>query len=251
MTTHLSTEVMPQWAACWPKVWATALPLLPNTDETALNKQLQKLYVKLEAENQNINLTRIVSVEGFLWRHVLDSWTVLPHIPPQARVMDVGTGAGFPALPVAMVRPDVKMTATDSVAKKLTCVASFSKALGLNNLTTLHSRIEDAAHSTEHRGQYDVVLARGVAALPTLVELTLPLLKPDGQLLALKTASAATEELTNAQKAMATLGGTHASTHATDTHADEPLVIVAIEKVAETPKQYPRGKNQPRKLPIG
>lgn len=236
----------------WQPFWAKALAVFDEVkmaiqpDETTLKHQLETLYTQLVATNQHTNLTRIADAEGFLHRHVLDSWTLLPYIPPHSTVLDIGTGAGFPALPLALVRPDCTIHAVDSVAKKVAFIQSVVGQLKLPNCHSHHARIEDLGRDEDFREKIDMVTARGVAALPTLLELSTPCLKVGGQLLAMKSQSGWETELTQAGNALNTLNAS-----ATDVYAvGDDTVIGGITKDGPTPAKYPRGKNHPRTKPL-
>jgi 16S rRNA (guanine527-N7)-methyltransferase len=139
--------------------------------------------------NTYTNLTRIVAPEAIVVKHFVDSllvFTAVPQLPEGATVADVGTGAGFPGMVLKIVRPDLQITLLDSLKKRLTFLDEAIRRLQLTGMTTVHLRAEEAGRHPHHRDKYDLVTARAVAALPTLMEWCAPLVRPHGQFLALK-----------------------------------------------------------------
>ncbi|MDH4379710.1 MAG: 16S rRNA (guanine(527)-N(7))-methyltransferase RsmG [Vampirovibrionales bacterium] len=249
------TESVPDMTALQ-QAWAQAIPalqsVLPEKANTeALAASMEALYAMLWQGNQRMNLTRITDPTGFVWRHGVDSLTLLPFIPADAAVLDVGTGAGFPLLPLALARPDCTFVGMDSVGKKCDYVASAAKKLAISpRVTLLHGRCDELAHKPEYRHQFDVVTARGVAALNTLLELTLPFLKPGGTLLAMKSTQGAEEELKTAKHALRAL-------HARVVEVEESTIpelagfcVVRIQSNATCSDKYPRPQNKPRLKPL-
>ena len=200
--------------------------------------------------NQKVNLTAITEHDGILQKHFLDS--VLPlnayEIPLNAKIIDVGTGAGFPGVPIKIVRPDVKLTLLDSLQKRVVFLEQLSQNIGIESLA-VHARAEEAAHRPEHREQYDIAFSRAVAALPVLCEYTLGYVKPGGVLLALK-GKAAREEAEQAQHAIAELGAEledFMDYHLPD--GDERSVLV-IRKISQISGKYPRKAAKITKTPL-
>lgn len=176
-------------------------------DEAAFRAACERLYGLLLAANRQVNLTRLTAPEDFLRRHLLDSLSALPWIPPQAALADVGSGAGFPALPLALARADLPVTAIEATGKKCRFIETASQALDLGErVRVVHARSETLARQAAYCGQFDVVTARAVAALPTLLGWTLPLLRPGGRLVALKGRPSVGEELRQAQGVLTRLG---------------------------------------------
>jgi len=236
----------------WVQAMPALQPLLPEqVDTDALTASMEALYAILWQGNQRMNLTRITDPAGFVWRHGVDSLTLLPFIPANAAVLDVGTGAGFPLLPLALARPDCTFVGMDSVGKKCDYVASAAKKLTISErVTLLHGRCDELAHKPEYRHQFDVVTARGVAALPTLLELTLPFLKPGGVLLAMKSNQGAEEELKTAKHALRAL---HASVVAVEESTIPELsgfCVIRIQSDSPCSDKYPRPQNKPRLKPL-
>lgn len=213
-----------------------------------------ELTVFLLAQNAVMNLTAITSPREVILKHYADSLTAEKYIPSGAALCDVGCGAGFPSLPLAICRRDLRVCAMDSTEKKVNYVRAAAEMLGLSNLTTLCARAEDAAH-TDLREHFDVVTARAVAPADILAEYCLPLCRVGGSFLLMK-AKSGREELEKAKNAIATLhaGVTFsAEFQLTDTkYESEPQtrLIAVIEKYGKTEKIYPRNYAQIKKKPL-
>ena len=167
-----------------------------------------------------------------------------------ARLIDVGTGAGFPGIPLAIFRPDVHVTLMDSLNKRVTFLNNTVNELGLANCDAVHARAEDLAHNTKYREQYDICVSRAVAALPVLCEYCLPFVKKGGLFVSYK-ASGSEQELKDADKAIKILGGrlfAVKTVHLPGTDIVRKLII--IKKTQETPKKYPRKAGTPAKQPL-
>jgi 16S rRNA (guanine527-N7)-methyltransferase len=208
---------------------------------------------ELAAWNEHrTNLTAITDPLAVEMRHFLDSLTILKVIPltPGIRVIDVGTGAGFPGVPLRIVAPGIRLALLEATGKKTQFLQHICAELKLPNARIVHARAEDAGQDAAHREQYDLVLARSVAHMPILMEYLLPLCKIGGQCIAMKGESAAAE-IQLAENAIRILGGRFTQIvpielpHVAETHH---LVIVA--KVAATPARYPRKPGIPSKNPL-
>lgn len=220
------------------------------TDEKTVQK-FHQLTTHMLQVNEHMNLTAIKEPRAVILRHFADSLTVAAHLPTGARLADVGCGAGFPSLPLAICRPDLKILSLDSTAKRIRYVQQTADMLGCENLTALAARAEDAGKG-EHREKYDVCTARAVAALPVLAELCLPLVKVGGKFLAMK-ARKGEEEWESAASAVAKLGGKLIARHTitlTDGEEQDDRIIFEIEKVKPTPAQYPRAYAKIVKNPL-
>lgn len=241
-TAHLTEH------ALW-DMWQADCQALNISVSAIQRQQFEQFYQLLITANQTTNLTRITALEDFLYRHLLDSLVIAPMILPNAKLADVGTGAGFPSIPLAILRPDLKILAVESVGKKCKFIESIIEALQLASLSVQNVRSEDLGHKPEAREQFDVVTARAVASLPVLLELCLPLLKVDGHFLALKGVSC-DEELAVSAKALKTLGGQYLQAHTFPHLKLEGSRVLAFEKVTKTPPAYPRQAGTPTRKPL-
>lgn len=199
--------------------------------------------------NEKMNLTAVRDEDGVILKHLADSLIVANHIPTGASVIDVGCGAGFPTFPLAIARPDLKITSLDSTEKKINFVRSTAMELGLSNITAISGRAEDLAR-TEPRESFDVATARAVAALPVLTELCLPFVKVGGSFVAMKALRADTEIAdTEASGIFYTLGGERSPRVTEYTLTDgesDPLMraVAEVKKLTNTPSKYPRNYSQ-------
>ena len=182
-----------------------------------------------------MNLTSVTDEKEIVSRHFIDSLLPLrsDFVTRDAVCADIGTGAGFPGVPVAIMRPDTDMYLIDSLKKRLVFLDAVIRELGLENCRTLHTRAEDAAKG-ELREKFDIVFSRAVARTATLAELCLPLVKEGGLMLALKSTTAR-EELDEAGAAIETLGGREEQIFGTD---DRNMIV--IRKTGKTPLSFPR-----------
>lgn len=237
----------------WQGFATTASSALGLTLDDEQRERLEHLYALLVEANKTMNLTRITALEDFCSRHLLDSLTLAPFLrdlPADFTLMDVGSGAGFPALPLAIVFPQARITAVESVQKKASFIEQAAKALELGYLTVRADRAETLGQNPAFREQFDVVTARAVSALNVLSELCLPLVKRQGRFLAMKTQSAIETELSEARKAIATLGGRYQRTENLSLSGLPNRALVIIEKVEATPAAYPRHPGMPEKKPL-
>lgn len=213
-------------------------------------------YARLLLEaNRRVNLTAITEPEAVETLHLLDSLTVataLPHSTLRGgRVLDVGSGAGFPGMPLKIAYPGVRLTLLEATGKKAAFLRELVEALELDGMAVHHGRAEDLGHEPSLRGAFDAVLARGVARLATLAELTLPFLRVGGVLAAHKSADVGAE-VDAAAEAVRTLGGAAPVVRTVSAPGlDDGRTLVVVEKVAETPEKYPRRAGMPGKRPIG
>ncbi len=219
---------------------------------TATQRQALDTYKALLIEwNQRQNLTAIRDPEEMDRKHFQDSLTVLPYIGADVgRVIDVGTGAGFPGLVLKIMRPEIALTLVESVGKKCNFLTHVANELGLDQVTVLNERAEAVGQLPDHREQYDVAIARACAHLPVLSEYLLPLVRVGGTMLAMKGESAS-REVQEAQQAISLLGGQHKKTHTiTVPQISDPRFIIEIEKNSATPSNYPRRVGKPSKRPL-
>jgi len=214
-----------------------------NVPVTIPQAELLSHYLtELLETNQTMNLTAIRDPEEAILKHIADCGICAAAIPPKADLLDVGSGAGLPAFPFAILRPDIKVTALDSTGKKVDFIAETAKKLELPNLRAICRRAEDLAKDRSYRERYTAVSARAVARMNILSELCLPFLKVGGVFLAMKS-RLADEELTEALSGIGTLGGKPRETRrfslvGGDEEADRCLILV--DKRAHTPPQFPR-----------
>lgn len=206
-----------------------------------------KYYQSLVSFNEHTNLTAITEESEVYTKHFLDSILPIDEIPNGASLVDVGTGAGFPGVPLKIVRPDIKLTLVDSLNKRIVFLNELCQKLDIK-VRTFHSRAED--YCKNNREKFDITTARAVARLNTLVEYLLPLTRIDGKVIVYK-GSNYEEELTEAENAIATMGGkVNKTLHFTlPDNAGERFIII-IDKIKPTPTKYPRGKNEPKLNPI-
>ena len=204
----------------------------------------------LVEQNKTMNLTAITDPDGIAVKHFADSISVLTaaDIPHSARVLDVGTGAGFPALPLLIMRPDIDLTMIDSTAKKLKYVENTVNELGLI-AQTLHARAEEAGQSKEYRESFDFVVSRAVAALNVLCEYCLPFVKINGYFIAMKGAKAQ-EEIDNAKSAIKILGGKIVAEKTFSLSDGGERTLVVIKKISHVSSKYPRPSAQIAKKPL-
>lgn len=205
---------------------------------------------ELAAWNVHTNLTAITAREDVYVRHFLDSlvlacyWGKAP-----ASLVDIGTGAGFPGLPLKILRPELALTLVDSVGKKTAFLHHLVRVLGLDQVRVITGRAEELGRDRREREQYDVVTARAVADLRVLAEYGLPLLRVGGRLLAPKGAEAATEAAA-AHSAFELLGGVLEQVVPIELPGVEPRTLVVVRKVAPTDLRYPRPVGVPARRPL-
>jgi len=215
-------------------------------------KRLSDFIDLLKEKNKTLNLTRIAD-ENEVWiKHVFDSLMVVNYfqINPEMKVVDLGTGGGFPGIPLAILFPETDFLLVDSVEKKIKAVQEFADKLKLKNIKTVSDRAEILGQDIVHREQYDVVLSRAVAALPVLMELTIPFIKVDGYLFAYKGPDYIAE-ITEAKNASGELGTSHPEVFHYNLPEDMgERVILEIQKNMPTPEKYPRRVGIPNKRPL-
>ena len=215
-------------------------------------KQFNQYFELLVEWNEKINLTAITDKEEVYLKHFYDS--IMPlwlfDIPEAAKLVDVGAGAGFPSIPMKIIRPDLEITIIDSLNKRITFLDNLVNDLNLDKVSNVHARAEEAGQDPQYREQYDIATARAVASLNVLTELCIPLVKKGGYFLALKSQRAETE-VEEAQAAIKVLGAKYEGQE-TETLPIEgsERTLVRIRKTLNTPKKFPRKPGKPNKQPI-
>lgn len=215
-------------------------------------EQFNKYYEMLVETNKVMNLTALTEPEDVAVKHMIDSLLAYDAELFKGKTLaDVGTGAGFPGIPLKIYCPELKVVLIDSLGKRLKFLEQVIAELGLKNIVCEHMRAEDAGRNKKHRGRYDLVTARAVARLSVLAEYCLPLVKTGGMFIALKGSKYA-EEITEGQAALKILGGRLISSEEVKLPGlDDGRAIVKITKIKETPSQYPRKAGTPEKQPLG
>ena len=218
-----------------------------NIKSNNITKQLYNYMECILESNNNINLTSITNPNEFIVKHFIDSLIISEYIDGN-KILDVGTGAGFPGIPLAINNPDKNFVLLDSVNKKLNVIRGTLPKIGINNVDVIHSRAEDLAHDNEYREQFDCVVSRAVANLTTLVEYMLPFAKVGGMIICLKGPNYE-QELMDASKAIDILGGKVEKIMSFNIEDNERNIIF-IKKHKTTPEKYPRGQGKALKEPI-
>ncbi|QHI72268.1 16S rRNA (guanine(527)-N(7))-methyltransferase RsmG [Aminipila terrae] len=222
-----------------------------SCDEIVLNKFEKYMEMVLEW-NEKVNLTAITDQDEFIKKHYIDSVICynFSEIHKAECVIDVGTGGGFPGIPLALIFPEKKFVLMDSLKKRLNIIDDLTSQLGITNVVTLHGRAEDIAHSKEHREKYDLCVSRAVANLATLSEYCLPFIKRGGNFLAYKGVKAE-EEIKEAHKAIFLLGGKISREERVSLPGyDLDHNIIVIDKLQNTSAKYPRKAGTPSKEPL-
>ena len=219
-----------------------------------LSEQMQQQfenYMNLLLEwNEKINLTAITEEDDIILKHFVDSLTISEYIDEGKEVVDVGTGAGFPGVPLKIARKDVKVTLVDSLNKRIKFLDDVIEKLKLEEIHTLHFRAEEFGQNKKYRESFDIATSRAVANLSTLVEYLLPLVKVGGICICMK-GSEIKEELENSKRAIEILGGKiEKQVEFTLPETDIKRNIIIVRKIKTTPSKYPRKAGTPVKEPI-
>ena len=202
--------------------------------------------------NRKFNLTRITEPDEIAVKHYVDSLAALKfvRIPPGSKLIDVGTGAGFPGIPLKIAVPGLKLTLLDSVKKRLTFLEAVVQEIALPDVCIVHGRAEDAAQDRAHRATYDFSVSRAVARLNVLCELCMPFCRTGGKFIAYK-GSDVDEEVEEARKAISILGGKLDAVHKfTLPESDLQRSLVIVGKTEQTPRAYPRKAGTPERQPL-
>lgn len=221
------------------------------TVDQVLGEKLSIYGNLLREWNEKINLTAILDDEGIALKHFLDCLLVGKYADFKAgqKIIDVGTGAGFPGLVLAAAFPQVQVTLLDSTGKKLKAVEDIAEKMGVTNVEIIHMRAEDAGKKPELREQYDFATARAVAELRVLLEYTLPFVKVGGAFLSLKGASAI-DEIDGATASLKTLGGKIQEVNEFSLPGGDKRAIINVKKISHIPPKYPRVSAQIAKKPL-
>lgn len=225
--------------------------LADNQIEKTAIDNFQIYYEMLIDWNEKINLTAITEENDVAIKHFLDSLNAAKGmVKPGMKVIDVGTGAGFPGLPVKIANPKIELTLVDSLNKRINFLNEVISSLGLDGVNTVHSRAEDLGVNKDYREKYDMCVSRAVSNLTTLCELCLPFVKVGGYFVSLK-GPKAEEEIKEANRAISLLGGEFERMEnydLSDTELNHNIVV--IKKISHTPTKYPRKAPKPSKEPL-
>ncbi|MBU0677317.1 MAG: 16S rRNA (guanine(527)-N(7))-methyltransferase RsmG [Verrucomicrobia bacterium] len=238
----------------------TASPPLPDAfldacDRRSINlqpaqqEQLSRFAVLVTRKNSETNLLAAREVDDIFMRHIFDSLTLEPFLRHHASFIDIGSGGGFPGIPLAILLPETSITLLEATGKKADFLSATADRLELRNVTVLKRRAEEAGRDPLHRGKYPCAVARAVAPLRILVELALPLLETGGVLLAQK-GRAAQQEIEEARHALDAVGSIVEAVHDVSLAPDHGAVVIELRKASPTPDNYPRRPGIPAKRPL-
>ena len=214
-------------------------------------EKFEKLTEIMIQTNAVMNITALTTIEKIIPLHYADCVKIVEKIPEGATVIDIGCGGGFPILPLAIVRPDLKITGLDSTDKKVRYVQNTANELGLK-INTLSARAEDAAKIAQYRDSFDIIISRAVARMNLLDELCMPFVRVGGSFIAMKGA-AGQEEMEEAKKGIERLGGKIFCMNEYDLYTgneNEKRTVIEIKKLTATPKEFPRGFGAIKKKPL-
>ena len=216
-------------------------------------EQIEKFYIYMNLLidwNEKINLTAIIKPEEIILKHFVDCLTIANYIEDNSKLIDMGTGAGFPGIPLKIYRDDLNIVLADSLNKRINFLNEVIDTLKLDNIETIHTRAEELGKNKKYREQFDIATSRAVANLATLSEYLLPFVKIGGKCICMK-GSEIDEEISNAKKAITILGGKVVGKDIFNLpQSDLGRSIVVIKKVKETPGKFPRKPGTPAKEPI-
>lgn len=208
-------------------------------------------YMNLLLEwNEKINLTAIIQPSEIILKHFIDSLTIQQYIDSENQQMiDVGTGAGFPGIPISIVNESQDITLLDSLNKRILFLDDVIDKINLNNIKTIHSRVEDFGKNKNQREKYDIATSRAVAPLNVLLEYLLPLVKVGGKCICMKGSNI--EEIENSKNALKILGGEIEKIEKINLpDSDNERNIIIVKKIKSTPEKYPRKPGVPTKEPL-
>ena len=210
--------------------------------------EFYKYMVEILKWNDKVNLTAIKDEKEFIIKHFIDSLSISKYIKDSLKIIDIGTGAGFPGIPLKLNNKGLKITLIDSVNKKLNVIKEISNQMNLDNIEIIHTRAEDLAIKKEYREKYDIATTRAVSNLSTTLEYMLPFLKVGGRAICMKGPNYI-EELEDSKKAISILGGKLEKIENIEI-GDTQRIIIIVSKIKNTPLKYPRGQGKPLKEPI-
>ena len=220
-----------------------------NINEKIADKFYKYTNMLLEW-NEKINLTAITEISDIILKHYIDSLTINKYIKEQKTIIDIGTGAGFPGIPLKIVNPNNKFILVDSLNKRINFLKEVEKELNLQDIEMIHSRVEDLAKIKEYREKIDLAVSRAVANLSTLLEYMLPFVKENGLCICMKGPNI-TQEVEDSKKAIEILGGKIEKIEKINLPGSEiERNIILIRKINKTPNKYPRKAGMPAKQPI-
>jgi len=200
--------------------------------------------------NEKMNLTAITEPEEIILKHFIDSITILKEIKNDSKIVDIGTGAGFPGIPLSIMNPTLKITLVDSLNKRLIFLQEVVNKLRLQNIEIVHARAEEFGQNKKYRESFDISTSRAVANLSTLSEYLIPLVKVNGKVISMKAAEAQ-QEINEAKKAIEILGGKIEKIEEFNLpQSDIGRTVIIIKKEKQTSNKYPRKAGTPSKEPI-
>ena len=216
------------------------------------DEQLEMLYKYMTGIiewNDKVNVTAITEERLFIVKHFIDSLLINQYLQGKESVIDIGTGGGFPGIPLKIMNKDKVFTLIDSVNKKLNVIRDLSEKIGLEKLQIIHTRAEELANKKEYREMYDVATTRAVSNLSTILEYMLPFIKVGGIAICMKGPNYK-EELKEAEKAIEVLGGKIEKIETFNIENEMERNVIIIKKIKNTPNRFPRGQGKPLKEPI-
>lgn len=216
-------------------------------------EQLKKFYQYMNMLiewNEKINLTAIIEPKEIILKHFIDSLTIIKYIDTDSKIIDIGTGAGFPGIPIKIMRENVELTLLDSLNKRIVFLNAVIEKLHLEKIKAVHSRIEEYGKNKQYREKYDISTSRAVANLTTLSEYMLPMVKIGGISICMK-GSEVEEEISNSKNAIQILGAKIKTVEKFMLpNSENKRNVIILEKIKTTPSKYPRKPGIPSKIPL-
>lgn len=209
------------------------------------------IYMKLLTEwNEKINLTAIIEPKEIILKHFIDSLTISSQIQQSRTIADIGSGAGFPGIPLKIVNPEKELVLIDSLSKRVNFLNEVIKKCNINGITAIHARVEEIGHNSKYRGQFDVTTSRAVAKLNVLLEYMMPLVKLRGKCICLKGPNI-DDEIEESKKALNILGGEISKIEKINLpDSDNKRTIIEVLSVKQLPNKYPRKPGTPTSSPL-